>query len=56
MSQMFVVSIIQKKDDKAYFKPVGVGWENRDGSINFKLDILGDTQFHIAKSKEKQNG
>lgn len=56
MSQMFVDSIIQKKDDKAYFMPVGVVWENRDGWINFKLDTLGDTQFHIAKSKDKQNG
>lgn len=48
---MYVVSIISKRDDKTYFNKCGVGFENKDGSINFKLDILGDTQFHIRKAK-----
>ena len=48
---MFVVSIISKRDDKAYFNKCGVGWKNKDRSINFKLDIHGDTQFHIREAQ-----
>ena len=48
---MFVVSIISKRDDKTYFNKCGVGFENKDGSINFKMDIFGDTQFHIRKAQ-----
>lgn len=47
---MYIVSIISKRDDKAYFNKCGVGWLNKDGSINFKLDIHGDTQFHIKEA------
>src|SRR5258708_2100109 len=41
-TSMYVVSIISKRDDKTYFNKCGVGWKNKDGSINFKLDIHGD--------------
>lgn len=57
---MYVVSIISERNGKTYFSRCGVGFENKDGSINFKLDIHGDTQFHIrkaasdAKEPEKQ--
>jgi hypothetical protein len=53
---MFIVSVIQKNGDKAYFKQCGVGFENRDGSINFKLDLLGDVQLHLAKKRENESG
>jgi hypothetical protein len=63
MSQMYVVSIISKRGDKTYFNRCGVGFKNKDGSINFKLDVLGDTQLHIREAssdadepKEKNNG
>lgn len=48
---MFVVSIISERNGKTYFNRCGVGFENKDGSINFKLDIHGDTQFHIRKAR-----
>ncbi len=51
---MYVVSIISKRDDKTYFNKCGVGFENRDGSINFKLDIFGDTQFHLRADKSDE--
>jgi hypothetical protein len=49
---MYVVSIISKRDDKTYFNKCGVGFENKDGSINFKLDLFGDTQFHIREAEK----
>ncbi len=48
---MYVVSIISKREDKTYFNRCGVGFANRDGSFNFKLDIFGDTQFHMREAK-----
>jgi len=48
---MYVVSIISKREDKTYFNRCGVGFLNKDGSFNFKLDIFGDTQFHLREAK-----
>jgi hypothetical protein len=48
---MLIVSIISKRDEKTYFNRCGVGFKNKDGSINFKLDIHGDTQFHIREAQ-----
>ncbi len=63
---MFTISVIQEngagKDKKSYFKQCGVGFENRDGSVNFRLDLFPNVTFHLrqkqsdAAEPEQKNG
>ncbi len=39
-SKMKVVWMITERGDKSYWTRVGVGFENRDGSVTIQLDAL----------------
>jgi hypothetical protein len=51
-----LVYVITQHDGKSYWNRAGVAFTNKDGSINFKLDVHGDTQFQIREQKEKTDG
>ena len=56
---MFVVSVIQEtgsgKDKRTFFHRCGVGFENRDGSVNLKLDLFPGVTLHV-REKQENNG
>jgi hypothetical protein len=39
------------EDQKTYFNRAGVAFENRDGSINVKLDMFPSLTFQIRESQ-----
>jgi len=39
------------KDQKTYFNRAGVAFENRDGSVNVKLDLFPQVTFQIRESQ-----
>lgn len=39
-------------EQKTYFNRAGVAFENRDGSVNVKLDMFPDLTFQIREPKE----
>jgi hypothetical protein len=41
------------KDQKTYFNRAGVAFENRDGSINVKLDMFPDLTFQVREPAEE---
>jgi hypothetical protein len=43
------------KDQKTYFNRAGVAFENRDGSLNVKLDIFPNITFQIRETPENGN-
>jgi hypothetical protein len=42
------------KDRKTYFNRAGVAFENRDSSLNVKLDILPFVTFQIREAPPKE--
>jgi len=42
----------QGKDQKTYFNRAGVAFQNRDGSLNVKLDIFPNVTFQIRDNPE----
>jgi len=42
------------KDQKTYFNRAGVAFENRDGSINVKLDLFPGLTFQIREQPAEQ--
>jgi hypothetical protein len=44
------------QDRKTYFNRAGVAFENRDGSINVKLDVLPTVTFQIRDQPANGNG
>jgi hypothetical protein len=52
--QAFVIS--EGKDDKKYWRQIGAAFENRDGSINVKIDafpINGELQLRIPQERDE---
>ena len=46
--QKTVYSVLDRGTGRPYWMRVGIGWENKDGSINVRLDALPSTfQLHI---------
>jgi hypothetical protein len=43
----------QGKDQKTYFNRAGVAFENRDGSINVKLDMFPGVTLQIRDQPEQ---
>jgi hypothetical protein len=39
------------KDQKTYFNRAGVAFENRDGSLNVKLDLFPGLTFQIREQE-----
>jgi hypothetical protein len=43
------------KEDKTYFNRAGVAFENRDGSLNVKLDLFPGLTFQIREPNEDRD-
>ena len=39
------------EDQKTYFNRAGVAFENRDGSVNVKLDMFPQITFQVRESQ-----
>lgn len=51
--------IAEGKDDKKYWREIGVAFENQDGSINVKLDafpVNGEMQLRVPRPREEEGG
>lgn len=56
-----VVYLLVPVDDKGngkktYFNRAGVAFENRDGSLNVKLDLFPSVTFQIREPNENEKG
>jgi hypothetical protein len=49
---VFVIQTDQKDVEKKYWHRCGVAFDNRDGSINLKLDLFPDVQLQIRDRQE----
>lgn len=43
------------KDQKTYFNRAGVAFENRDGSLNVKLDLFPGITFQIREAQPAED-
>jgi hypothetical protein len=43
------------KDQKTYFNRAGVAFQNRDGSINIRLDLFQGVTFQIRESQPAED-
>jgi hypothetical protein len=51
-----VFLLTKGEGDKTYFNRAGVAFDpNRDGSVNFKLDIFPNLSFQIRENKSDAN-
>jgi hypothetical protein len=48
------VFVITKNGDKTYWNRAGAAFENKDGSINVKLDLFPGVQLQIRDKKETE--
>lgn len=51
MSEPKDVFVITTNGDKSYFNRCGVAFENKDGSLNVKLDLFPGVQLQIRDKK-----
>lgn len=51
--EVFVIQPGEQDEKKTYWHRCGVGFVNRDGSINLKLDLFPNVQLQIRDPKEK---
>lgn len=49
---MKVVYVIQEENGKKFWHRCGVAFDNRDGSVNLKLDLFPQLQFQVREQKE----
>jgi len=53
--KVFDILVIEKgKDEKSYWRNVGIAFENRDGSINLKLYMFPDLSLQIRERQERE--
>lgn len=58
MSKLHEVFVIQpdgKDEEKKYWHRCGVAFENKDGSLNLKLDLFPGVQLQVREKQEKQS-
>ncbi len=51
--EVYVIQQDEQDEKKSYWHRCGVGFVNRDGSINLKLDLFPNVQLQIRDPKEK---
>jgi hypothetical protein len=56
MAETRDVFVIQKTGDKSFWHRAGVAFENKDGSLNLKLDLFPNVDLQIRERKEKEEG
>lgn len=54
MKVLYCIHPPAKQGEKAQFRRVGVGFDNRDGSINVLLDAQPGVTFQLREVKEDQ--
>jgi hypothetical protein len=47
--------LLVKQGDRTYFNRAGVGFVNRDGSINIKIDMFPDVSFQLRDPKSEED-
>lgn len=57
---MFVLYLLTEsgggENKKTFWNRAGCGFENRDGSINVKIDIFPGLTFQLREKEEKKEG
>jgi hypothetical protein len=56
MAKRKEVFVIRKEGDKSYWHRCGVGFVNKDGSVNLKLDLFPNVALQVRDAKERENG
>ena len=52
-SMKIVYTVVERGPGKSYWTRVGVGFVNRDGSLNLKLDLFPNVQIQIRDKQEE---
>jgi hypothetical protein len=52
MAQRKEIFVIQQDGDKTYWHRAGIGFVNRDGSINLRLDLFPNLQLQLREPRE----
>ena len=52
LREVFVIQPDAKDEEKNYWYRCGVAFENRDGSLNLKLDLFPNVQLQIREKQE----
>jgi hypothetical protein len=53
--EVFVIQPDPNDEKKNYWHRCGVAFENRDGSLNLKLDLFPNVQLQVRDKLEKQS-
>ena len=51
--EVFVIQQDAQDEDKKYWHRCGVAFENRDGSLNLKLDLFPGLQMQVREKQDK---
>ena len=55
MTKLFdILAIEEGSNDKTYWRNIGVGFQNKDGSVNLKLYMFPGLQLQLRERQEKQ--
>ena len=52
MAQKKEIFVIHQEGDKTYWHKCGVGFQNRDGSVNLKLDLFPGVQLQLRDPRD----
>jgi len=52
--EVFVIHPDPNDEKKAFWHRCGVAFQNRDGSLNLKLDLFPNLQLQVRDRKEKE--
>jgi len=55
-AKVMEVYVVQQDGDKSYWHRCGVGFVNRDGSINLKLDLFPNVQLQVREPSNERQG
>jgi hypothetical protein len=53
--EVFVIQPDPNDEKKNYWHRCGVAFENRDGSLNLKLDLFPNVQLQVRDKLDKQS-
>jgi hypothetical protein len=53
--EVFVIQPDANDEKKSYWHRCGVAFENRDGSLNLKLDLFPNVQLQVREKADKQS-
>lgn len=56
MAKRKEIFVIQEGEGKSYWHRCGVGFVNKDGSVNLKLDLFPGVSMQLRDVEEKSEG